>query len=62
MLELRQTIVQALSASLEVARRLTEAGNITDLEFARDRALAEAGKLALRSAEVAVRQSREAVE
>ena len=59
MLELRQTIVQALSASLEVARRLTEAGNITDLEFARDRALAEAGKLALRSAEVAVRQSRE---
>jgi len=59
MLELRQTIVQALNASLEVARRLTEAGNITDLEFARDRALAEAGKLALRSAEVAVRQSRE---
>jgi len=59
MLELRQTIVQALSASLEVARRLTEAGNITDLEFARDRALAEAGKLALRSAEVAVRQSSE---
>lgn len=59
MLELRQTIVQALSASLEVARRLNEAGNITDLEFARDRALAEGGKLALRSSEVAVRQSRE---
>jgi len=59
MLELRQTIVKALSASVEVARRLSEAGNITDLDFARDRALAEAGKLALRSAEVAVRQSRE---
>src|SRR5918995_2660159 len=55
LLELRQTIVQALIASLEVARRLNEAGNITDLEFARDRALAEAGKLALRSAEVAAR-------
>jgi cobalt-zinc-cadmium efflux system outer membrane protein len=59
MLELRQTVAQALNASLEVARRLNEAGNITDLEFARERALAEAGKLGLRSAEVALRQSRE---
>jgi outer membrane protein, heavy metal efflux system len=59
MLELRQTIVQALNASLEVARRLHEAGNITDLDFARERALLEMGKLALRSAEVAVRQGRE---
>jgi cobalt-zinc-cadmium efflux system outer membrane protein len=59
MLELRQTIVQALNASLDVARRLNEAGNITELDLARERALAEAGKLALRSAEIAVRQSRE---
>ena len=59
MIELRQTIVQALNASLEVARRLNEAGNITDLDLARERALTEAGKLALRSAEIAVRQSRE---
>jgi cobalt-zinc-cadmium efflux system outer membrane protein len=59
MLELRQTIVKALSASLEVSRRLHEAGNITDLDFARNRALAEASKLALRSAELAARQSRE---
>jgi outer membrane protein, heavy metal efflux system len=59
MLELRQTIVQALNASLEVARRLSEAGNITDLDFARERALLETGKLALRSGEVAVRQGRE---
>lgn len=59
MLELRRTIVQALTASLEVSRRLHEAGNITDLDLARDRALAEASKLALRSAEVAARQSRE---
>jgi outer membrane protein, heavy metal efflux system len=59
MLELRQTIVQALNASLDVARRLNEAGNIADLDLARERALTEAGKLALRSAEIAVRQSRE---
>lgn len=59
MLELRQTIVQALSASFEVTRRLHEAGNITDLDYARERALLEAGKLALRSAEVAALQSRE---
>jgi cobalt-zinc-cadmium efflux system outer membrane protein len=59
MLGLRQTIVQALAASSELSRRLNEAGNITDLDFARDRALLEAGKLALRSAEVAARQGRE---
>ena len=59
MLELRQTIVQALVAAWEVSRRLHEAGNITDLDLARDRAAAETSKLALRSAETAVRQSRE---
>ncbi len=59
MLELRQTIVQALNASLEIARRLSEAGNITDLDLARERAQWETAKLALRSAEIALRQSRE---
>lgn len=59
MLELRQTIVKALDASFEVTRRLYDAGNITDLDFARERALLESGKLALRSAEIEVRQSRE---
>jgi cobalt-zinc-cadmium efflux system outer membrane protein len=59
MLELRQTIVQALGASLEIARRLSEAGNITDLDFARERVQLETAKLALRSAEIALRQSRE---
>jgi outer membrane protein, heavy metal efflux system len=59
LLELRQTIVQALTASLDVSRRLHEAGNISDLDLARDRAQAEATKVALRSAEVASRQSRE---
>lgn len=59
MLDLRRSIVQALTASLDVSRRLHEAGNITDLDLARDRALAESSKLALRSAEGAARQSRE---
>ena len=59
MLELRQMIVQALVASWEVSRRLHEAGNTTDLDLARDRAAAESSKLALRSAEIALRQSRE---
>jgi cobalt-zinc-cadmium efflux system outer membrane protein len=59
MLELRQTIVQVLDASFEVMRRLHESGNVNDLDFAQERALLETGKLALRSAELAVRQSRE---
>ena len=59
MLDLRRTIVQGLTGSFDVARRLHEAGNISDLDFARERALLEGGKLALRSVEVAVRRSRE---
>jgi cobalt-zinc-cadmium efflux system outer membrane protein len=59
MLELRRTVVQALDASVEVTRRLHAAGNITDLDLARDRAALARSKLDLRSAEVAARQSRE---
>ncbi len=58
-LELRRTVLQTLTASWEVSRRLHDAGNITDLDLARDRAQAESAKLALRSAEMAARQSRE---
>ena len=59
MIELRRTIVQALEASFEIARRLSEAGNITDLDLASERAQFEAAKLALRSAEISALQSRE---
>jgi cobalt-zinc-cadmium efflux system outer membrane protein len=59
MLELLQTIVQALALSLEVSQRLHAAGNITDLDLVRERALLEEAKLELRATEVAVRQSRE---
>ena len=58
-LDLRQTVALSLGASFEVAGRLHGAGNLSDLDFARERAQLEAGKLALRSAEVFVRQSRE---
>ena len=59
MLELLQTVVQALAVAFEVAQRLHDAGNITDLDLARERALLEEAKLQLRAAEIAVRQSRE---
>jgi cobalt-zinc-cadmium efflux system outer membrane protein len=57
-LELLQTIVQALAVSFDVTQRLHEAGNITDLDLARERAQVEEAKLQLRAAEVEVRQSR----
>jgi outer membrane protein, heavy metal efflux system len=59
MVELRRTIVQALTASLDVRRRLHQAGNISDLDLARDRAQTESSKVMLRSAESDVQQSRE---
>jgi cobalt-zinc-cadmium efflux system outer membrane protein len=59
MLDLLRTIGQALTIALEVAQRLHDAGNITDLDLARERALLEEAKLQLRSAESAARQSRE---
>ena len=52
-------LVQALAIAFEVAQRLHDAGNITDLDLARERALLEEAKLQLRAAEIAVRQSRE---
>lgn len=59
LVELRRTIVQALSASLDVSRRLHAAGNISDLDLARERAQTEASRVTLRAAEVNARQSRE---
>jgi cobalt-zinc-cadmium efflux system outer membrane protein len=59
LVELRRTIVEALAASLDVSRRLHEAGNISDIDLARERAQTEGARLALRSTELASRQSRE---
>jgi cobalt-zinc-cadmium efflux system outer membrane protein len=57
-LELLETVVQALTVSFDVTERLHQAGNITDLDLARERALLEEERLQLRAAEVAVRESR----
>ena len=57
-LELLETVVQALTVSADVTERLYAAGNITDLDRARERALLEEEKLQLRAAEVAVGESR----
>jgi len=56
-LELLETVVQALAVSFDVTERLYAAGNITDLDRARERAQVEEAKLQLRAAEVAVRES-----
>ena len=59
LLDLRRTIAQALSASFDVSRRLYAAGNISDLDLARERAQMETARLVLRRAEVNARLSRE---
>jgi cobalt-zinc-cadmium efflux system outer membrane protein len=59
MLELQQTIAQGLAVSLTFTQRLHEAGNLTDLDLARERALSEETKLQLAAAEMAARGSRE---
>lgn len=59
MLELRRQVVQSTEASLAAARKLRAAGNIPVLDLARERARAQEAKLELRSAELAVRASRE---
>ena len=59
MLELLQTITHALATALEAAQRLHAAGNITDLDLARERAVTEEAKLQLRAAETTARESRE---
>jgi outer membrane protein, heavy metal efflux system len=57
-LELLETIVQALAVAFDVTERLYAAGNITDLDRARERALLEEERVQLRAAEVTARQSR----
>jgi cobalt-zinc-cadmium efflux system outer membrane protein len=58
-LELRRTVAAATEASYDLARRLRDAGNITALDLANERALHEAAKLELARAESAVLETRE---
>jgi cobalt-zinc-cadmium efflux system outer membrane protein len=59
MVDLQRAIARGLAAALDVAQRLHAAGNITALDLARERVLAEEAKLQLAEAETAARQSRE---
>jgi cobalt-zinc-cadmium efflux system outer membrane protein len=59
MLEMRRQIAASTMAAFDFARRLREAGNITQLDLSSEQALAEESKLDVRLAEVDVRTSRE---
>jgi outer membrane protein, heavy metal efflux system len=59
MLEMRRQVAEASGASAELARRMREAGHITELELASEAALADEAKLEVRLAEVTTRESRE---
>lgn len=58
-LDLRRSIMGALQASFEVAQRLHEAGNVTDLNFANERAMYEESRVTFTEAEATVRARRE---
>ena len=58
-LEMRAQVARSTAASFELAKRMREAGNITELALASEQALADQAKLDLRAAEIAVRESRE---
>lgn len=57
--ELRRTVLQAFAASSDLAQRLRQAGNITELDLANERSLFEAARLDLQAAELGVAAARE---
>jgi cobalt-zinc-cadmium efflux system outer membrane protein len=61
LLELRRTVLAAFEASADLARRLREAGNVTELDFANQQALFEEARLDVRRAEIEVAKTREAL-
>jgi cobalt-zinc-cadmium efflux system outer membrane protein len=58
-LELRRQVADSAAASFELALRLRQAGNATELAVASERAFAESARLDVRSAELAVEESAE---
>jgi len=58
-LELRRTVVQALSASADMAARLRAAGNITELQHASETSLFQEARLSHQRAEVALATAKE---
>lgn len=59
MLDLRRTVVQATTLSADLAKRRHDAGNLTDLELAREQALDDEARLQLAEAETEVAGERE---
>lgn len=61
MLELRRTVLEAVELAADLARRQHDAGNISDLELANQRALFEEARLAVAEVEVEAFERREAL-
>jgi cobalt-zinc-cadmium efflux system outer membrane protein len=59
LLELRRTVMQALSASADVADRLRAAGNITELELASQQSIFQEARLNYHRSEAALAAARE---
>ncbi len=59
LLELRRTVLSAFDASADLAQRLRDAGNITELELAHQRSLFEEARIGVRDAEVELAACRE---
>lgn len=59
LLELRRTVLHAFDASADLAKRLREAGNITDLDLANQQSLFEEARLEFQEAEVGLTAARE---
>jgi cobalt-zinc-cadmium efflux system outer membrane protein len=59
LLELRQTVLDALGAAAQVAKGLHEAGNLTDLDLDAEQVLYEEARVNHASAQMALRSSRE---
>jgi outer membrane protein, heavy metal efflux system len=59
LLELRRTVLQAFSASADLAIRLHQAGNITELDLANQKSLFEEARFEFQEAEIGLTAARE---
>jgi len=59
MADLRRTIAQSAAASLEITKKLHDAGNVTDMDFANERAQNTRAKIDLADAEASATEARE---
>lgn len=59
LLDMRRTVLEAADANLDASRRLREAGNSRELDYANDQGLAAQAKIDVSEAEAQVAESRE---